>query len=331
MEQRSLTKVASESRVKAGQARPGRRRFVGRVLLLVLVLSVCLILQDRRNGDRDTPEGGGAQAVKVQMEHLAGPAEVLSGFASSPVQVFPGNVPWSTIRQTAIRRGEAIEKIIKDDPTVFLQMCLDRYERDVRGYSCTLMKWERVNGKLRPLEIVEAQFREQPFSVFMSWKKGVGKAQRVLFVQGENGDKMLAKPAGFLGVIGVVTRDLDAPDVKASGRYLINQFGINLGTVRTLNAMLKAKAHNTLHVRYEGIFRVPEAGDRLCYKIVRTPYDPLEDEGVYELTIFIDMENWLQIASILKDPAGNLIAEYFFRDVKINPQFKPNQFTRGAL
>ena len=49
------------------------------------------------------------------------------------------------------------------------------------------------------------------------------------------------------------------------------------------------------------------------------------------LTVYIDLENWLQIGSILRDSEGKLIADYFFRDVHINPKFKDNQFTRSAL
>jgi Protein of unknown function (DUF1571) len=306
-----------------------------RFLLLGLLLLVCLILQDRRRPDRDGTDGAGREAVRVTTEPLAGPAlarqELLAGLAVATAQAFPANLPWPALRQVAARRQQAIEDLIHQQPTTFLRMCLDRYDAEAHGYSCTLEKRERVKGVLRPREIVTAHFREQPFSVFMSWKQGADKAQRVLFVRGENHDKMLARPAGFLSVVGVVARDVDSPDVRASGRYLITQFGIKLGTVRTLDAMLAVQKRGGLHVTYEGVFRVPEVGDRLCYKLVRTPFDRLDEEGLNELTVYIDIENWLQVGSILKDASGKLIAEYFFRDLKLNPTFKANQFTRGAL
>jgi len=308
---------------------------VTRLLPLAIILAVCLILQDRRRSD-EVPESGEGPDVKVKREKLAGPAlvrqEVLAGLAGTSLQAFPANLPWMAVHQVAVRREQAIEQLIKDQPTEFLQMCLDRYDREVHGYSSILVKKERVAGKLKPLEVVDVHFREQPFSVFMNWKQGAGKAQRVLYVEGENNDKMKARPAGFLGNLGVFTRDVDASDVKASGRYLVTQFGIKLGTVRTLNAMLSAKGRNALHVEYKGVFRVPDTGDRLCYKLVRTPYDPPEDlEGVNELTIYIDTETWLQVGSILKHSDGSLIAEYFFRNIKLNPTFKANQFKPSAL
>ena len=57
----------------------------------------------------------------------------------------------------------------------------------------------------------------------------------------------------------------------------------------------------------------------------------MEEDGLNELTLYIDCENWLQVGSILRDPEGRLIAEYFFPDVEINPTFPENQFTRAAL
>ena len=73
-----------------------------------------------------------------------------------------------------------------------------------------------------------------------------------------------------------------------------------------------------------------EAGDRLCYTLRRTCVEP-EEDNVTDVTIYIDKENWLQVGAVLKDASGRLIGEYMFRDLRINPEFKPNQFKRSAL
>jgi outer membrane lipoprotein-sorting protein len=79
------------------------------------------------------------------------------------------------------------------------------------------------------------------------------------------------------------------------------------------------------------VYKVPELGDRTCYKFVRTPYTPHEDDDLNELTLYIDTETWLQVGSVLKNERGELIAEYWFRDVNLNPEFDDDQFTRKAL
>ena len=131
----------------------------------------------------------------------------------------------------------------------------------------------------------------------------------------------------------VLSRPLDAADVKASSRFPISEFGVYKGAKDTLRSIHAAKEKGTLSLRYEGIEVVERAGNRLCYKLVRTPYNPPENgkEMLNELTVYIDRATLLQVGSILKDVNGELIADYFFRDIEVNPTFETKQFTDKAL
>ena len=71
--------------------------------------------------------------------------------------------------------------------------------------------------------------------------------------------------------------------------------------------------------------------DRVCYVFKRAPYEKPEEDGVEALTIYIDKDNWLQVGSTLKTANGDLIADYWFSDIKLNPEFKPETFTRKSL
>ena len=44
-----------------------------------------------------------------------------------------------------------------------------------------------------------------------------------------------------------------------------------------------------------------------------------------------DKETWLQVGTVLRDTEGRLLGEYFFRDVRLNPDIPASQFKRGAL
>jgi hypothetical protein len=149
-------------------------------------------------------------------------------------------------------------------------------------------------------------------------------------VKGENNGEMVARLRGLLSPL-LVTRDIHGADAKASGRFTIDQFGFFLSTERTLASMYRAQARGALHLRYDGIYKVPELGDRPCYKLVRSPYQPLEEDELNELTLYFDTQTWLQVGSILKNGRGELIAEYYFSNVRLNPEFKKDQFMRGAL
>jgi hypothetical protein len=301
----------------------------------IFVLALCLVCLDQRPArpEKESPDNEDAKRVVAAPQRVIEGVdlvrqEILAGIALAPTQGFPGNLAWYPMIQIGQRDLYPLENLLHFQPLLFLEMCLERYEREIQGYSCVFRKRERIKGKLLPLEKLEVHFREKPFSVYMNWLEGASLAQKVLFVRGDNSGKMLARPR-FLPL--VVTRDIDGADAKGGSRYTIDQFGIGLGTERTLTSMRAAQARGALHLQYKGLFQEPRVGDRNCHVFVRSPYDPLEEEGLNELTLYIDQENWLQIGSELKDREGNIIAEYFFRDVQINPSFKKDQFTRAGL
>ena len=120
----------------------------------------------------------------------------------------------------------------------------------------------------------------------------------------------------------------------ATSRFGVDKFGMYLGAKDTVEYMAKAKQKGTLHIKYLGIERAKEVGNRFCYKFVRTPYETpegLASEKLNELTIYIDTQTRLQVGSVLKDTDGKLIAEYFFRDIELNPTFDEKQFTMDSL
>src|SRR5262245_36084964 len=101
---------------------------------------------------------------------------------------------WSLLAATLADKGPGmLEDLRYRRPVRFLEMCLERYRREVGGYSGIMLKRERVKGTLNKPEELLIHFREKPFSVFMEWKKGNSLAKRVLYVKGENNDKLLAR------------------------------------------------------------------------------------------------------------------------------------------
>src|SRR5262245_55763239 len=129
---------------------------------LLLFLPVCLILQDRQCRDCAEPVGDAGPLVALKTEYL--PAtnlpgqEFVAGLSAAPLVPFPANIPWEPLREISLRRQQAIENLLRQDPPRFLQMCVERYDREVRGYSCILQKRERVYNRLLPTEVVEAHF-----------------------------------------------------------------------------------------------------------------------------------------------------------------------------
>jgi hypothetical protein len=226
-----------------------------------------------------------------------------------------------------------MERLARTDPIAFLENCLRRYDREVRGYRAVLRMQERLGGRLHPTEAIDVAFREKPFSVLLSWREGAGRAARTLYVKGENDDKLLARPSGALAyrLAGIVSRDPAGPDAREAGRYPLTEFGIKIGTERVLAAWEAARKQETLHVEYLGQQRVHEAGQRRCWVLRRNRFARPEEDGITEVTLYVDVETWLQVGTVLKGAGNRLIGEYFFRDIRLNPDFPPGTFTRAAL
>src|SRR5262249_36245654 len=218
------------------------------------------------------------------------------------------------------------------DPVAFMGRCLERYNaRGIQGYTLIMQKQERINDELKETEEIEVCFREQPHSVLMKWIKGQRLASRALYVEGENNGKLLAKPAGLAGAfLSVAEREPEGPEAKSSGRYPLTQFGLKKTAERSYRTWKAVQEKGLLKYEYLGVRKVREAGDRVCYALRRT-CDPPEEDGMVEVTLYIDKELGLQVGSIVKGPEGKLIAEYFYRHIQFNPEFKKGQFERSAL
>ncbi|HMC65911.1 MAG TPA: DUF1571 domain-containing protein [Gemmataceae bacterium] len=233
----------------------------------------------------------------------------------------------------ALPRDADMERLAREKPIGFLENCLRKYAREVKGYRVVLQKQELIKGRLEPTEVIDVKFHEKPHSVYFNWLEGARKAERALYVEGENDGKMLARPKGKLqrlAVGDVVARSLDDPDVRASGRYNLREFGMKKGTERTLAAWKAAEERDGLDVKYLGVKKVKEAGNRECYALRETCKKP-DPDGVTERVIYIDIDNWLQVGSVLKGEDGKLIGAYYFRDIRLNAEFKPEEFQRDAL
>src|SRR5262245_36103000 len=86
----------------------------------------------------------------------------------------PGPVVSEVVAETA---GDPMAELAKKDPVAFLEKCLERYDKEVRGYNCTLEKQERLDGVVQSKEVTENHFQEQPFRIYMHWLQGARKAE----------------------------------------------------------------------------------------------------------------------------------------------------------
>ena len=249
----------------------------------------------------------------------------------NPKPLAPAIGMWITQIHWPLPTDTQMEELAKKHPIAFLKYSIRRYDYTVKGYECIFKKQERIGGKLQPTETIAVKFREKPFSVLFDWLKGERLAKKVLYVKGENNNMLLVKGAGVLALAGILERDPEGDQAKRSGRYPLTEFGIKIGSLRTLAAWEAARKNEALKIEYGGIKKIKEVGNRECYVLKRSHYAKPEEDGITLATFYLDKQTWLQVGSTLKNADGELIAEYWFTDIKLNPEFKPDTFTRNAL
>jgi len=225
-----------------------------------------------------------------------------------------------------------LDKLAKSDPLAFLEAALRRHRKEVTaGYSLTLQRQERIAGKLQRSEVLDVVYRASPYSVRMEWKEGARRAQRILYVEGENNNKVVVRPTGTIASLVVLRLDPAGADVKDSSRYPPTEFGIESTMLKTLAAWQAAKKRGDLEVKLIATKKIPEAGDRLCWVFERTNYTQKEEEGIRRATFYFDCETGAQVGTVLRAEDDVLLGEYFFRDIRPLTEFDKDTFSPASL
>lgn len=227
----------------------------------------------------------------------------------------------STGRPAAVQPSDTakaethVVKLAKTDHIALLEHCLKRNEGRFRSYTCTLIKQERLRGKLSKEQWVRVKFRQEPFSVAMAWRKNPPAGDRILYVQGRYGGKMLVRPTGRLArfLAGkTVKRDPHGKEAKKNSLRTVDQFGFK----NSLQALLKFyRLGKTEGVLKEEFGKYAEVYGRSAVVLIRYLPDSPKYPS-YKTLIYLDVKHLVPVCVEGYDSAGRLICRYVYRDVK---------------
>jgi hypothetical protein len=213
----------------------------------------------------------------------------------------------------------------------------------VRDFRCRVTKRERINGLLQDYFYIDMWVREEvrtgsqvtsPLAVYMQF---VGPSEyegrRVLFVEGQNEGKILARKGGDRFEYVVTKIDPNGENAKSESLLPITQSGFTpmlaeLVAVLERHAAADPSGTNTHVERIEGA----KLDGRPCYAIRITHPRQQADLEFHTATIFIDSE--LHVPARIEktdwpSPAADappLIAEYNYTNVQVNIGLKEQMF-----
>lgn len=220
--------------------------------------------------------------------------------------------------------------------------CYTHIRRDVRDYSCQVVRRERIHGKLQPREFMAAKVRHArtrqgktivPFSVYLKvLAPDRIKGREILFVSGQHDGDMIVRNGGKRFAF-VTTKIRPTSDTAmADNRYPLTEFGFE-NLVRRLIDVVKEEIRIGAESEVQ-FFNDAKVDGRRCTGVVVS--HPTYDSRLrfYRASVFMDNElrvpvhyeayDWPEEA----DGEPILLEQYTYRDIRLNVRFTDEDFDR---
>ena len=215
-----------------------------------------------------------------------------------------------------------IVALAENDHIALLEMAVDRYDRTIRNYTGTFTKQERIKGELGPVQVIAFKFRQEPFSLFMEWKENPLGADRMLYVEGQNDDKMLVHPTGLLKWVKCLKLGPNSKQAKKSTLRPCEKFGFRRNMLEALKVYRLAKQNGELTTRSSG----PKTIDGREYLILERILPKKKGYPSGRLVVRLDMEYLLPVQIECYNRKGKLLGRYAFADLKFNTNLTDRDF-----
>ena len=211
---------------------------------------------------------------------------------------------------------------------------LENIEKNIKDYSCTLVKRERVDGKLTQHEYMFTKVRHEPFAVYMYFLGPENvKGREVLYYPGANNGNMLAhEGSGLRSKFGTVSLKPDSMIAMAGNRHPVSEVGIKRLTARLIEVAEHDKQYGECEVKF---FQGTKVGDRMT-TCIQVMHPVPRREFIFHLArIYIDNEHQVPIRYEAydwpKEQGGQplLVEEYSYTNLKFNNGFTDADFDKA--
>jgi hypothetical protein len=247
----------------------------------------------------------------------------------------PGLVPNGDVAQGNIGAGDAGAAVTGAHP---LQPALELAQRGlgqlrgkIRDYTCTVVKRERIDGKLGEHEYMFAKIRQQPFSVYLYFLAPAAvKGQEVVYVEGQNDGNMLAHAgSGVRAMVGTVSLKPQSMLAMEGQRYPVTEIGVE----NLARRLVEVAEHDSQFGECEvNFYPGAKVNGRVCTCIQVVHPVPRRNFRFHLARVFIDDEYTIPIRYEAYDwpqeQGGQpvLMEEYTYMNVKINNGFTDADF-----
>jgi hypothetical protein len=240
--------------------------------------------------------------------------------AASPAAANPA------VQQQAAPAGHPLEPVLK-----LAYDGLAHMDKDIADYSCTIVKRERIDGKLGEYQYMAAKVRNKPFSVYMYF---IGpdsvKGREAIYVAGANDGKLIGHDSGFKGrLLKRVYLDPTSNLAMSGQRYPITKIGLRNLTTELIEVGEHDKKYGECEVKF---FKGAKVQDRTCTCVQVVHPTPRKNFRFHLARVYIDDELQIPIRYESYDwpqKEGDkpvLLEEYTYMKLKLNVGLKDADF-----
>ncbi len=224
----------------------------------------------------------------------------------------------------------------------------DYIQKNVRDYTCRLIKRERIDGDLQDFQFINVQMRceqkrdgkvEQPMSVFLQFlAPKILADRRVLYVEGQHDGNILVRKGGRS--LGYLKLELDPTGRTAQRetKYPITDVGFDKIIQRLLDIVADDIKHDPTAANTKvSHFRNAKVGDRVCTHIQVLHPKPGEGLQFHKASLYIDDNLHVPIRLVVHDwpktegEKPPLLEEYVYVNLKLNVGLSDADFSESKL
>ncbi len=247
----------------------------------------------------------------------------------------PGLVPNGGVAEGNVGAGDATAATVGQHPLEpaleLAQRGLAQLRANVKDYSCTMVKRERVDGKLCEHQYIFAKIRHEPFSVYLYFLAPDDvKGQEVIYVAGSNDGNMLAHAgSGVRAMVGTVSLKPDGALAMQGNRYAVTEIGVENLAKRLVEVAQHDKQFGECEVNF---YPNAKVNGRICTCVQVVHPVPRRNFRFHLARVFIDDELLIPVRYEAYDwpheEGGQpvLMEEYTYMNVKINNGFTDADF-----
>jgi hypothetical protein len=222
--------------------------------------------------------------------------------------------PTPVVAATPMSVSPPVEVTAASDPLADLLADARKAHQQLRDYTCTFIKQERVKDKLLPEQTAVMRVRTEPFAVHLKFIAPSALAGQEVCYCASMGGKFRAKSAGWKGRIGFVTLDLNDPRAMEENRHSANEAGFG-NLIEKLNLTYqREKQAGTLKATVAAY----QFNGRPCTRVELMHNAPESAAYCHRTVAYFDSETHLPVRCEAHLANGELLECYSYQDVRLN-------------